>query len=50
MPERSENKATKINTIDKATQPPTIKPGDAELSEQDLSKVAGGITQKGREK
>ena len=47
MPEQSENKAKKTDTIDKAKQQPTTKPGEAELSEQDLSKVAGGIRKAG---
>jgi hypothetical protein len=42
MPGQSENKATNTDTIDKSKQPPTTKPADRELSEQELEKASGG--------
>ncbi len=43
MPEQSENKPTKTDTIDKSKQPdaPT-KPAKDELSETELEKASGG--------
>jgi hypothetical protein len=42
MPEQSENKATNTDKIDKTKQPPTTKPAEGELSEQELEKASGG--------
>jgi hypothetical protein len=46
MPEQSENKASKTDTIDKSKQPATTSSADRELSEQELEKASGGAGQR----